>query len=93
MQNIPLPTAEFILHLTLGKNGLCWQQFGGICPLPLQVRVSSVYMVQLYRQVEGKEATENFLAVLNLTMKMEAVHSSTRKATQPTSRDRTNSST
>lgn len=61
----------------------------------------SEYMVQSYRQAvpqhagreRRKEATENFLAVLNLTMKMEAVCSSTRIATQPTSRDRTNSST
>jgi hypothetical protein len=58
-------------------------------------------MVQSYRQAvpqhggkeRGKEATENCLAMLNLTIKMEAVHSSTRIATQPTSRDRTNSST
>jgi hypothetical protein len=58
-------------------------------------------MVQSYRQgvpqhngrERRKEATENFLAVLNLTIKMEAVHSSTRIAIQPTSRDSTNSST
>lgn len=61
----------------------------------------SEYMVQSYRQAvpqhsgreRGKEATENCLAVLNLTLKMDAVCSSTRTATQPTSRDRTNSST
>jgi len=61
----------------------------------------SEYMVQSFRQAvpqhsggqRGKEATENCLAVLNLTMKMEAVSSSTRKATQLTSSDRTNTST
>jgi hypothetical protein len=61
----------------------------------------SEYMVQSCRQAvpqhggreRRKEATENFLAVRNLTMKMEAVCSSKRIATQPTSRDSTNSST
>jgi hypothetical protein len=70
-------------------------------PPSLQVRVSIEYMVQSYRHAvpqhggreRGKEATENFLVVINLTTKMEAVCSSTRIATQPTSKDRTNSST
>jgi hypothetical protein len=59
------------------------------------------YVVQLCRQAvpqhsgrkRKEEATENFLAVLNLTMTMEAVCSSKRIATQPTSTERINIST
>jgi hypothetical protein len=53
-------------------------------------------MVQSYRQAVAqhdgrdrrKEPTDYFLVVLNLTMKMEAECSSTRTATQLTSKDR-----
>jgi len=59
------------------------------------------YIAQLHRHAvpqhggreRREEATENFLVVINLTTKMEAVCSSTRIATKPTSKDSTNSST